>query len=93
MERVNSGYGRFSFKASDVEVSGNPISFSTFFDTKLVKVTIKPTLDLSPSEIMKFNGKCEVSLDDLTMKGILIGSSFNFIDSTFELSFMPDGDT
>jgi hypothetical protein len=83
----------FTIRSQEIETAGIAISFSTFLNTGVVKVVIRPNQSLSPIDVMKFQGKCTVDFGGSTLPGIVVAASSNFEDSTFEFSFMPDGDT
>jgi hypothetical protein len=77
----------------DIETTGQAVSFSTYLNTGLVTVVIKPPRMVTPVEIMKCQGRCEVEFEGSKLPGVIVSVSSNFEDSTFEVSFMPDGDT
>jgi hypothetical protein len=92
-ERVAPTQGKFVIKAGDSEVSGDAISFAAILNTGIIRATIRPVHVQSPIEVMKFQGACSVAFDGQEISGHVVSVSSNFQDSTFEISFMPDGDT
>lgn len=92
-ERVAPTQGKFVIRSGDSEVSGEAISFSAILNTGIIRVVIRPVQMQSPIEVMKFQGACSVEFDGQQLAGHVVSVSSNFQDSTFEISFMPDGDT
>jgi hypothetical protein len=92
-ERVAPTQGKFVIKTSESEVSGEAISFTAILNTGIIRVVIRPVQVQSPTEVMKYQGSCSVEFDGQEMSGHVVSVSSNFQDSTFEISFMPDGDT
>ena len=94
LERVaNENQSSFTIRSHEIEASGVAVSFSTFLNTGVVKIVIRTAQALSPIDVMKFQGKCTVDFGGSSLPGIVVAASSNFEDSTFEFSFMPDGDT
>jgi|LakMenEpi03Aug12_release.lakeMendotaPanAssembly.Ray.scaffolds.fasta_scaffold41468_8 hypothetical protein len=93
LERLSGSSESFVGKFSEREIQGNLISVSTALDLNIVKVVVKPTCDLSPADILKIIGKCQVELGNFSLGGTVTGASLNFVESNFELSFVLDGDT
>ncbi len=93
LERVGQDTNSFRVTSQDVDVSGQAVSFSTYLNTGIVKVVLRPTRKIGPIDVMKFQGSCVVEFDGSKLPGVIVSASSNFDDSTFEVSFMPDGDT
>lgn len=93
IERVSESTNSFVVRCSDQELSGQAICFSSEMNTGIVKAKVKLSQPPSPIEVMKFQGKCELEFSGSLLPGIVVSVTSNFDDSTFEISFMPDGDT